>query len=180
MTWKWTHSAEFYERVERLNLHGLHFQHITLCERRAWLYLHNINFAQWYDRVETGRAKHESSYSRDKSVNGLFGLSPDRIDWENRIVYENKGSDGAEEASGNQTAFYALMLSISTGYEWQAVTSILSSRRNRTVNLDACRLEKLWQASEKLEALYKMQRVPPATQTALCKTCSPAGFCGFD
>jgi CRISPR-associated exonuclease Cas4 len=43
---QWKHATAFYKRVERLNLHGLHFQHVKLCERRAWMYLHGINFAQ--------------------------------------------------------------------------------------------------------------------------------------
>ena len=43
MMQNWKHADEFYERVDRLGLHGLHFQHITLCERRAWMYFHNIN-----------------------------------------------------------------------------------------------------------------------------------------
>ncbi|MEZ5535504.1 MAG: Dna2/Cas4 domain-containing protein [Thiolinea sp.] len=82
----WEYQDRFYHRVERLNLHGLHFQHIALCERRAWMYLHKVNFAQWYSRVQSGNALHETSYQRDHSVRGLFGLAPDRIDWENCIV----------------------------------------------------------------------------------------------
>ena len=81
---EWKHSTTFYQRVEDLNLHGLHFQHVTLCERRAWMYLHKINFAGWYARVQTGAAKHDTSYIRDHSVRGLLGLSPDRIDWKHR------------------------------------------------------------------------------------------------
>ncbi len=180
MLHNWNRSESFYERVDRLRLHGLHFQHVTLCERRAWMYFHNINFAQWYTRVETGTAKHATSYARDHSVNGLLGLSPDRIDWENCIVYENKGTAGAVEASNNQTAFYAVMLSIATGKKWQAITHILSTRRKREVLIDADRLEKLWNASERLETLAAMKNVPHALSVPLCGTCSLAGFCGYD
>lgn len=178
--WDWVYKSEFYERVERLKLHGLHFQHVALCERRAWMYLHNINFAQWYDRVETGTARHRVSYARDKSVEGLFGLSPDRIDWEKYIVYENKGTSGAVEASNNQTAFYAVMLSIATGRSWKAFTHILSTRKRREVFLDSNRLQKLWDASELLERLAGMQNVPTAPRIKLCKTCSLVAFCGYD
>ncbi len=175
----WPHTAAFLERVERLNLHGLHFQHIALCERRAWMYLHKVNFAQWYTRVQTGTALHETSYQRDHSVRGLMGLAPDRIDWDNYIVYENKGSGGAVEASSNQTAFYALMLSISTGKIWQAYTHVLSSRRKRTVLLNADRLTKLWQASAQLEQLSTQESVPAAKLIPLCASCSLALFCDF-
>ncbi|WP_207683082.1 Dna2/Cas4 domain-containing protein [Desulfonema magnum] len=180
MIQNWKHADAFYERVDRLGLHGLHFQHVVLCERRAWMYLHNINFAQWYGRVQTGTAKHSTSYARDHSTDGLFGLAPDRIDWENCVVYENKGSGGAVEASNNQTAFYALMLSIATGREWQAVTHVLSTRKRRDVVLDEHRLQKMWEASERLEALAVREDVPRARAIPLCKTCSLAGFCGHD
>ena len=176
----WLHAQAFYQRVERLNLHGLHFQHIELCERRAWMYLHKVNFAQWYSKVQTGTALHAASYQRDHSVRGLFGLAPDRIDWENAIVYENKGSSGAVEASSEQTAFYALMLSITTGKRWKAFTHVLTSRRKCEVMLDEQRLQKLWDASVRLEQLAERENVPAARKIPLCQTCSLATFCGFD
>jgi CRISPR-associated exonuclease Cas4 len=144
------------------------------------MYLHGINFAQWYGRVEKGTAKHRASYSRDRSVDGLMGLAPDRIDWEQRIVYENKGTGGAEKASDNQTAFYAVMFSIASGKKWRAFTHVLSTRRRREVVLDEVRLESLWKASEKLVALYRRNEVPRVNRIRLCKTCSFAGFCGFE
>ncbi len=176
----WEHAQAFLERVERLNLHGLHFQHVELCERRAWMYLHKVNFAQWYARVQTGSALHDTSYQRDHSVRGLLGLAPDRIEWDECIVYENKGTGGAVEASSNQTAFYALMLSISTGKQWRAYTHVLSSRRRREVVLDAARLQKLWDASVRLEQLGEQEAIPAAKKIGLCETCSLAAFCGFD
>lgn len=176
----WPLAASFSERVDRLNLHGLHFQHVRLCERRAWMYLHGVNFAQWHERVAVGTAKHLTSYVRDRSTQGLFGLAPDRIDWERRIVYENKGTGGAVEASSDQTAFYALMLSIASGEEWTAITHILSTRRERPVPLDAERLQGLWEGSERLEMLAAQTRPPPAPRIALCATCSLAMFCGHD
>ncbi len=78
------------------------------------------------------------------------------------------------------TAFYALMLSIATGRHWRAVTHVLSTRRRREVPLDAERLESLWEASERLEALSAIQAVPRAQRIPLCETCSLACFCGYD
>ncbi|SEH07171.1 CRISPR-associated protein Cas4 [Candidatus Venteria ishoeyi] len=177
---QWSHKSTFYQRVEHLELHGLHFQHIELCRRRAWMYLHRINFAQWHEKVRTGTAKHSTSYARDKSTIGLMGLAPDRIDWQERIVYENKGTGGAVEASSNQTAFYAVMLSIATNQQWRAFIHVLSSRRKREVVLDAVRLESLWQASEILEALVAQKHVPATRRIGLCPSCSLQKFCGYD
>lgn len=176
----WIHKTEFYEEVDRLGLHGLHFQHVVLCKRRAWMYLHHINFAQWHSRVQTGTARHAASYSRDLSTQGLMGLAPDRIDWENRIVYENKGTAGAVEASSDQTAFYAVMLSLTTGQEWRAVTHVLSTRRRREVPLNDEQLKRLWDSLNSLKKLASIENVPKAKRIRLCSSCSLAGFCGFD
>lgn len=144
------------------------------------MYWHGVNFAQWHERVAVGTARHLTSYTRDHSTAGLFGLAPDRIDWEQRIVYEHKGTGGAVEASSDQTAFYAVMLSIASGEEWTAVTHVLSTRRNREVRLDAERLQSLWASSERLEALAAQLAVPKAPKIPLCATCSLAAFCGHD
>jgi CRISPR-associated exonuclease Cas4 len=180
MAFHWQQQTAFQQRIEALNLHGLHFQHISLCERRAWMYLHKVNFAQWSANVATGSAKHSTRYQRDHSVRGLLGLAPDRIDWKKRIVYENKGSGGAVEASSNQTAFYAVMLSITTNSIWQAFIHVLSTRKKREVLIDKQRLHSLWTASLQLERLAEQEAVPFATQIPLCKSCSLAGFCGYE
>ena len=180
MNFQWTQSAQFYNRVERINLHGLHFQHIRLCQRRAWMYLHKINFAQWNGRVATGAALHQTSYQRDRTTVGLIGLSPDRIDWKRRVVYENKGTGGAVEPVNDQVAFYGVMLSIADGIEWQGEVHVLSSRRHRTVKLDQQRLDRLWESSLALEQLSEQSNVPDAAKIALCDSCSFVTFCGHD
>lgn len=177
---QWPRAAAFFERVERLELHGLHFQHVGLCERRAWMYLRGINFAQWNAHVQIGTAKHATRYLRDRSTVGLFGLAPDRVDWEARVVYESKGTAGAVEAVSDQTAFYALMLSVASGERWQAVTVILGNRKQREVALTPERLERLWRASERLEALAAQETVPPASRIPLCQSCSLAALCRHD
>jgi CRISPR-associated exonuclease Cas4 len=144
------------------------------------MYFHGINFAQWHGRVAVGTAKHLTSYARDSSTIGLFGLTPDRIDWENHIVYENKDTGGAVEASNDQTAFYAVLLSIATGKAWRAITHVLSTRQRREVPLDVKQLENLWQSSEHLQALAQQQTVPTAKRIPLCASCSLAAFCGHD
>jgi CRISPR-associated exonuclease Cas4 len=166
--------------VDRLDLHGLHFQHINLCRRRAWMYLHRINFAQWNSRVATGAAHQTTHHKRDRSVVGLLGLAPDRLDWEQAIVFEHKGTGGAAGAVDRQVGFYALMLSMATCREWRGRVQILTSRRWRDVLLDSAALEGLWDDSVALDALAGTPQVPDAPRIGLCASCSLASFCGYD
>jgi CRISPR-associated exonuclease Cas4 len=179
-TFHWELSAAFSERVDRLELHGLHFQHVNLCERRAWMYLHRVNFAQWNSHVATGAAHQATHYKRDRSTVGLFGLAPDRVDWEESIVFENKGTAGARGAVDRQVGFYALMLSVATGRTWAGRVQVLTNRRWREVVLDAAMLDGLWHDSGRLERLFDLDQVPDAPRIGLCASCSFAGFCGHD
>ena len=176
----WPRKHDFLSLVGQLNLHGLHFQHVALCERRAWMYLHKINFAQWHERVALGTVKHLTSYRRDRSTIGLFGLAPDRIDWDNRIVYENKGSGGAVVAVNDQIAFYAVMLSIADGHPWRAFAHILTTRKRREVVMDEAQLERLWNSALRLEQLASAPKPPTAGPIPLCDSCFLVMFCGYD
>ena len=164
---QWPRAAAFAERVDRLGLHGLHFQHVGLCERRAWMYLHGVNFAHWNERVPVGTARHVTSYTPDHSTVGLFGLAPDRVDWAAKIVYESKGTAGAVAAVSDQTAFYAVKPSIASGETSRAVTTILSNRQHRAVQLTPARLAVLWHASERLDPLAPPTTVPKVRRIAL-------------
>lgn len=177
---QWKLSNAFSERVDRLELHGLHFQHINLCRRRAWMYLHRINFAQWNSRVAAGAAHQATHHKRDRSVVGLFGLAPDRLDWEQAIVFEHKGTGGATGAVDRQVGFYALMLSIATARTWRGRVQVLTNRRWREVPLDDPLLDGLWEDSLVLESLAGTTGVPAAPRIGLCASCSLAPFCGHD
>ncbi len=119
--------------VERADLAGLAFQHLALCRRRAWLHLHRIDYAHLDERMQRGLALHDASRPRDRSVIGLIGLAPDRIDWKKRRVFEAKGSAGAANAVSRQGAFYALMLWAAQGEPWEAAAHILPTKRERTI-----------------------------------------------
>ncbi len=177
---QWPQRALFQQQVNALDLHGLHYQHVALCQRRAWMYLHRINFAQWHERVALGTVKHLTSYRRDISTRGLFGLAPDRIDWEERIVYENKGSGGAVEAVNDQIAFYAVMLSLADDQPWRAFAHILTTRKKREVVIDFSQLERLWHSTQRLARLAEQERPPAVPAIPLCPTCSFSMFCGYD
>ena len=176
----WKHSTVFSERVDRLALHGLHFQHVNLCPRRAWMYLHRINFAQWNTHVATGSARHATHYKRDRSTIGLLGLAPDRVDWAAGIVFENKGTGGAATAVDRQVGFYAVMLSIASGRIWSGRVQVLTNRRWREVILDGEMLAGLWDDALELERLRDCDRVPMVPRFGLCASCSLAAFCGYD
>ena len=64
---------EFSRLVEKEGLHGLHFQHIVLCTRRAWFHLNRIDYAHLDERMANGTVMHETSRPRDPLHRGIDG-----------------------------------------------------------------------------------------------------------
>ena len=171
--------AAFAEIVERHGLHGLVFQHLALCVRRAWLHLNRIDYAHLEERMRLGAVAHQVARPRDASVAGLMGLAPDRIDWTRRCVIEAKNKAGAKDAVGLQTAFYALMLSAATGERWLAANDILAEKRNRQVIVDDLMIDRMLALAQQAATLVKQEDTPEAVRKPICDSCSYRFLCGY-
>ena len=164
--------------VEAEGLHGLAFQHLALCRRRAWLHLHRIDYAHLDARMQRGLALHDASRPRDSSVEGLIGLAPDRIDWKDRRVHEAKGGAGARDAVARQAVFYALMLWAAQGEPWTAVADIIPAKRQRSVPITSALIEEMVAAAAELAVLRLDAQAPSVAFTPFCASCSYQHLCG--
>lgn len=172
-------ARRFREVVERADLHGLLFQHLELCERRAWFHLNRINYAHLEERMRLGSVSHDLHKARDRSVEGLIGIAPDRIDWEGKRVIESKGTAGAREAVSRQTRFYALMLSAATGQIWSAGNEIIGKKKMLEVSLTQRDVEEMVRMAHQLEDLARAEIAPTAECKPICARCSYRFLCGY-
>lgn len=172
--------GQFRDIVDRAGLHGLVFQHLEICKRRAWFHLNRIDYAGLDDLMQMGVLRHSLHKSRDHSVIGLMGLAPDRVDWANRIVSEVKGTAGAQRAVASQTIFYALMLMAATGSWWRASNEIISTRRTRVVEIDEDEIDRMLNLAGEAERLASHTMPPDAAAIPMCKKCSYRFLCGRD
>ena len=162
---------------EHNGLHGLAFQHYAICHRRAWLHLNRIDYAHLEERMALGTLAHATSKIRDRSVEGIMGLAPDRIDWKKLTVTEAKGKRGAADAVSRQALYYALMLSARTGEMWRPVVEIISERRAREVPISAERVAEMVAAARDLGSLADAP-CPDGIDAPICQTCSYSKLCG--
>lgn len=169
----------FHTLVEACDLHGLLFQHLELCARRAWFHLNRVNYAHMDERMRKGSVGHELHKSRDRSVVGLMGLSPDRIDWEVREVIEVKGSAGARRAVSAQTRFYALMLMAATGQRWRAANEITGGRKHIPVPIERDDIDRMNAMAMDLRDLSGQAHAPTAERKPICDSCSYRFLCGY-
>ncbi|AHE97757.1 Dna2/Cas4 domain-containing protein [Thioalkalivibrio paradoxus] len=169
----------FRDLSERFQLHGLLFQHLELCERRAWLHMNRIDYSHLDERMRLGSVNHAIHRPRDHSVEGLIGVSPDRIDWDRREVIEAKGSAGAREAVSMQTRFYALLLMAATEKRWTATNEIIGGRKRLTVAIEREHLETMLAMAERLAELSGQEWPPRVSRKSICDACSYRFLCGF-
>ena len=168
---------EFAQLCNTHNLHGLAFQHHAICRRRAWLHLNRLDYAHLDERMALGTFAHVNSKVRDRSVDGLMGISPDRIDWHNRIVVEAKGRSGAADAVSRQAVCYALMLSARTGEAWRPAVEVISERRTREVDVNDGLVTEMLAAARELASLAGGP-CPDGIDAPICRACSYARLCG--
>jgi len=166
------------ELAERFDLHGLYFQHIALCRRRAWLHLMGATHAVRNARVRRGLALHETDKRRDRVPGGL-GIAPDGVDFERRVVMEKKGGGGAREAVQRQALFYAAFMSAATGDLWRAEIQVYGSRTIAVHELTEDMLDRLT-ADARESVDLREGSCPPARRIPACRSCSCKDLCWDD
>lgn len=166
--------TSFMHDAEELGVHGLSFQHIQLCPTRAWLHYHRLDCGHLNRHMQLGLLLHE----HDSALNhGLYGLSPDRVDWSKREVSEIKKSRSHEAALVNQLLFYMAALTVATGQLWRGVLRYTASRRTKPILLDASAALELQQSLSRLREILPMSHPPPKTDKPVCQGCSYRLLC---
>ena len=166
------------ELAEDYGLHGLYFQHVALCRRRAWLHLMGATHAVRDSRVQRGLALHETEKRPGEAPKGL-GIAPDGIDFERRVVIERKGTAGAPDAVSRQALFYAAFMTGATGEPWSAEIQVYGSRKTMTYNVTEEVLDQLIRAATESPELAA-GTAPAAKRIRLCNACSCKPLCWDD
>ena len=161
--------------AEEYGLHGLYFQHVALCPRRAWLHLMGATHAVRNSRVQRGLALHETEKRPGEAPKGL-GIAPDGIDFERRVVIERKGTAGAADAVSRQALFYAAFMTGATGEPWSAEVQVYGSRKTTTYNVTEEVLDQLIQDAIESPELAA-GAAPAAKRIRLCNACSCRPIC---
>ena len=141
--------------------------------------MNRIDYAHLEERMRLGAVSHDLHKTRDKSVEGLIGIAPDRIDWDNLRVIESKGSAGARQAVSCQTRFYALMLSAATGKAWRAANEVIGKKKVIDVSVTLQDAEEMIRMAHLLTDISEMEIPPAAGSKPICASCSYRYICGY-
>lgn len=163
------------ELAEEYGLHGLYFQHIALCRRRAWLHLLGATHAVRHVRVQRGLALHQTEKRPGQVAKGL-GIAPDAVDFERRVVIERKGSAQARVAVSRQALFYAAFMTGATGDLWRAEVQVYGSRQRIIYDITDDVLDQLVRDARESRELAAGP-APAAKRIRLCDACSCNELC---
>ncbi len=163
------------ELAEEYDIHGLYFQHVALCRRRAWLHLMGATHAIFNSKVKKGAALHQTEKRPSETPRGL-GIAPDAIDFERRLVIERKGTAGAREAVSRQALFYAAFMTGASGELWQAEVQVYGSREKRRYKLTEDVVDELIRDAHESGQIMTAT-APLAKKIPLCESCSCNPLC---
>ncbi len=163
------------ELAEKYELHGLYFQHVALCRRRAWLHLMGATHAVHHARVQRGLALHQTEKRPGEAPKGL-GIAPDALDFERRVVVERKGSGKGGDAVSRQALFYAAFMMGATGDPWSAEVHVYGSRKKISYDITEAVLDQLIRDARE-SADLETGPPPPAVRIRLCEACSANPLC---
>ena len=163
------------ELAEHHGLHGLYFQHVALCRRRAWLHLMGATHAVHHPRVQRGLALHQTEKRPGEAPQGL-GIAPDAIDFERRVVIERKGSAEARDAVSRQALFYAAVMTGATDELWRAEVHVYGSRKKIRCDITEDVIDQLIRDARESSDLVA-EPSPSAQRIRLCDACSCNPLC---
>ncbi|MBX6396540.1 MAG: Dna2/Cas4 domain-containing protein [Alicyclobacillaceae bacterium] len=163
--------------AEELGIHGLLFQHISLCPTRAWLHYHRVDCAHLNRHMQRGLWVNATTYERERDRVMGIGIHPDQIDWANRTVSEVKSAKRPDDAGRLQLLFYVAVLTASTGESWTGLLRTPTSRRIQKVYLDANGESLLLTKFEELVSVIRQPRPPQKVEKPVCVGCSYRLLC---
>ncbi len=166
------------DEFAQLKTNGIKVNYFVVCERKLWLYSHDIRLESASDRVALGRLLHERAYReharRELLIDGLIKI--DLLESEGKVL-EVKYSRRMKEAARLQVLYYLYYL------KRLGVTGLVGELRFPKER----RRELVWltqDAEREVEAalreIHRIERLPTPPEVAfmpICRSCAYAELC---
>jgi len=149
-----------------------------ICQRKLWLFAHEINPALENPYLEIGSLIGEETYKKDKREILFGNIKIDLVKKEsgNTVVAEIKKSSKGINAARMQLLFYLYKLK-ERGIDARGELLIPKERKKIDVELDKAAEEKLKDALVKIELIIKSELPPVPQKIPFCRKCAYFEFC---
>ena len=149
-----------------------------ICQRKLWLFAHEINPALENPYLEIGSLIGEETYKKDKREILFGNIKIDLVKKEsgNTVVAEIKKSSKGINAARMQLLFYLYKLK-ERGIDARGELLIPKERKKIDVELDKATEEKLKDALVKIELIITSELPPVPQKIPFCRKCTYFEFC---
>jgi len=149
-----------------------------ICERKTWLYAHEIGPDNDHPFLELGRLNEETFYKRESKGFNVGNMKIDivRKESESILIGEVKKSSRYEKPAIMQLAFYLLKLKES-GIKSEGEILIPKERKRIKVILTEEIETELKNTIREIEKIIQQDKPPPKERIKFCTNCAYREFC---
>lgn len=162
---------------KEVRITGVKVNYFFICQRKLWLFDHNIEMEHTSDYVALGNLLHEESYPRQSKevlIDDLIRI--DFIDSEG-VLHDVKLSKSMEEAHTYQLLYYLYYLKQKGIDSLTGIINYPKARRKMNVELTPEKEIELERIIAQIQQITQMPKPPEPEETKICKKCSYAELC---
>ena len=156
---------------------GVKVNYFFVCQRKLWLFDHNLDMEHTSDYVALGNLLHEESYPRQAKevlIDDLIRI--DFIDSEG-VLHDVKLGKSMEEAHTYQLLYYLYYLKQKGINNLTGVINYPKAKRKTTVELTPEKETEVERVITQIQQITQLPKPPEAEATKICKKCSYAELC---
>lgn len=161
---------------ENFKTQGVKVNYYYVCKRKLWLFSKGITMEHLSERVLSGKALHETAYSRQKNreieIDDIIKL--DIVDGE--FVREIKLSSKMSNSHRMQLLYYLYYLHM-RGIEKKGIINYVKEKKQEFVELSEKDENEIEKALIEIKNICSMEKPPSVERNAICKKCSYYEFC---
>jgi len=164
-------------KVQFLDRTGTEINYYFVCQRKLWLFAHQIRMEQESDRVALGKLVHETSYNREKKEIEIDGRIKLDFFQNTNTIHEVKLTDKMEDSHRWQLLYYLYYLKRKGMGSLVGEIDYPKLKQKTKVELTPELESQLETVLMKIESIISLPKAPTMEYMKICRTCSYAEFC---
>ncbi len=156
---------------------GTMLAYYSICHRKLWFFLHNVEQEHNSDAVMEGRYISETCYNRNKKEISIPGIAIDFLDMKKKIVHEIKKTDALEYAHILQLQYYLFVLEEYGVTGFTGLIDYPKLRKREVVLLNDDTREIIRSIRKDILMMTKTSNPPMPISHKLCRNCSYYDLC---
>jgi len=155
---------------------GVKISYYLICQRKLWLFSHNITMEHTSEYVEMGTVIHETSYERKRKEINFDGIKIDFYEKNNKLIHEVKKSKSLDESHKWQIKYYIYHLK-KLGIDVKGQIDYPLLKKNEKVELTEDDITAIENAIIDINKIVNMTKPPPIIKKTFCSKCSYYDLC---